>query len=60
MNQDREFLIREFRRTMEAVLDVVELVSIPTQWLKTRAKLLRLLNNFKRQLEDDTQKEEER
>lgn len=61
MTQDRvEFLKREFSRTMEAVLDVAQLTTIPSQWTITRSKLLRLLNNFVRQLDNGTQEEEER
>lgn len=48
---DMDYLIREHMRTMHAVLDCVQLVSIPSQYPLVRSKVLRLMNNFKRLLE---------
>lgn len=56
--EEKAFLGRSWQRTLEAVLDVAQLTTIPSQWPITRSKLLRLLNNFGRQLNGSTEKEE--
>ncbi len=54
---DIEFIKREWARTQEAILDVVQLVTLPTQWPAARAKILRFTNNFLRTLENGQKKE---
>lgn len=55
INKDKldKVLLEKWKYMMEGTLDVMQLVSLPSQWQFARAKTLRLMNNFLRELREE-------